>query len=396
MNKLNGKPATPLRVKIITTSRADYGIYQPLLRALDADPRFDLGLLVTGMHLLETHGFTVKAIETDGFHIHGRVPPGISGDSPHHIATAMGIITQGFAKLFENLKVDLLITLGDRYEMFAAAAAAVPFGIPIAHIHGGETTKGAIDECFRHSLTKMAHIHFPCAEEYAKRITQLGEEPWRVHNVGALAIDQIRAFQPWSLEELESKKGVRIDPVTLPLVVTYHPVTLEAEMTGDYTKALMTALDAWGGPVVFTMPNADTHGSIIRDSIQQFCRTHATAQVVETLGSQGYFSLLHHAAAMVGNSSSGILEAPSFKLPVVNIGNRQAGRMRSANIIDVPDGDADEILQAIRRSTSPQFNLGLQAMRSPFGEGDTAKRIIQIFRALPNHSTLLHKHFMTV
>jgi len=377
-------------IGVVTTSRADYGIYLPVLRAIVAEPDLRLKLFVTGMHLSPEFGLTVRTIEEDGFPIAERVESLLSSDSPAGISASMGIGTQGFAMAFARARPDLLLVLGDRFEMHAAALAALPFKIPVAHLHGGEITRGAIDESLRHSLTKLSHLHFVTTSEYRRRVIQLGEEPWRVTVSGAPSLDNLRDIRLLSRDEFRARFD--IDPQPETLLVTYHPVTLEYEQTGEQVENLLSALARTGRPLLFTQANADTHGREINARIHKFVAEHHLAKVVDNLGTQGYFSAMALVAAMVGNSSSGIIEAASFGLPVVNIGTRQQGRTHGRNVVDTGYASA-EILSGIHQATDPAFRRSLEGMVNPYGEGRAAPLIVERLVAVELGDRLLRKIF---
>jgi UDP-hydrolysing UDP-N-acetyl-D-glucosamine 2-epimerase len=377
-------------ISAVTVARSDYGIYLPVLRQIQAEPGLRLGLLVSGMHLSPEFGLTVKTIETDGFEIIDRVEMLVSSDSPEGIAKSIGLGTIGFAQAFSHSRPDLLLVLGDRFEMFAAVLAALPFKIPVAHIHGGEVTEGAIDDALRHSITKLSHLHFVSLPEYARRVEQLGEEPWRITVSGAVSLDNLREIPLLTPAELENRFALRLEPP--PLLVTFHPVTLEYERTTHHIEELLAALDEVALPVVFTLPNADTSGRIIRERISDHVQRSPATYMVENLGTQGYFSLMSCAAAMVGNSSSGIIEAPSFKLPVVNIGSRQTGRVRAANVIDV-GYERSEIAKAVRRAVSTDFRARLQTLANPYEKGGAAEAIVSRLKAEELNERLVCKVF---
>jgi len=360
------------------------------LNAIKADDELKLWLIVTGMHLSLEFGLTIGAIEDDGFTVDERVEMLLSSDTPEAIAKSMGLGTIGFGQLFGRKRPDVLVVLGDRFEMHAAAVAALPFKIPVAHLHGGEITEGAIDDALRHSMTKLSHLHFVATEEYARRLIQMGEEPWRVTVCGALSLDNIRSMRLLTRDELEHKIGVCLEKP--PLMVTFHPVTLEYERTEWQIDELLHALQSFNLPVVFSMPNADTSGRIISEKLRSFVSARPTACLVESLGTQAYFSLMSVAAAMVGNSSSGILEAPSFELPVVNIGNRQQGRTRAGNVIDV-DYDSASIVAGIQKAIDSKFRSTLRGRPNPFGSGQAAAMIVRSLKEVELGSRLLTKKF---
>ena len=380
-------------ITVVTGARSDYGIYLPILRRIEADAELRLELMVTGMHLAPEFGHTVEQIEADGFTIRDRIPTLLASDDPEAIAQSTGLGTIGFAQAFARARPKMLLLLGDRYEMLAAAVASLPFKIPLAHIHGGESTEGAMDEAIRHAITKFSHLHFAATETYARRIVQLGEEPWRVLVSGAPALDNLSTVKLLSREELQ--KEFDIDVVDPTLLVTFHPVTLECDQTGQQIDELLAALDQVEANVVVTYPNADTHGRLVIERICRFAEARERVQTSVNLGTQGYFSLMSHAAAMVGNSSSGIIEAASFGLPVVNVGNRQRGRIRDRNVIDVGYGRS-EIVAGIRQALSSKFQAQLTGLVNSYGDGHAAKRIIEKLKQVVLDDRLIMKRFHDV
>lgn len=377
-------------IGVVTVARSDYGIYRPILRRIQADPDLQLGLFVSGAHLSPDFGLTVREIERDGFAITERIETLLSSGSAEGISKAMGLGVIGFAQAFTRARPDLLLVLGDRFDMFAAVVAALPFNLPVAHIHGGEATFGAIDDSLRHAITKLSHLHFAATPLYAKRLIQLGEAPWRVTISGAPALDQLTDLP--KLDVAAFKRTYQVDVTPPPLLVTYHPVTLEAAQAADQMEALLGALDEVACPVIFTDPNADTANHVIRERIVQYVATHARAWRVPNFGAAGYYDALRICAAMVGNSSSGLIEAPSFQLPVVNIGTRQAGRVRAANVIDVGYERA-AIAQAIRRAVSAEFRAGLRGLVNPYGDGHAAERIVERLASIELNTLLIRKIF---
>jgi len=360
------------------------------LQKIQADPDLYLHIMVAGMHLSPEFGLTVNHIEADGFEIGERVEMLLSSDAPSGIAQSMGLGIIGFARAYAHFRPDIVVVLGDRFEMYTAALAALPFKIPVAHIHGGEITEGAIDDALRHSITKLSHLHFVATEEYARRVVQLGEEPWRIVIVGAPSLDNLNAIELLDAHQLEEQYGVNLDRP--PLLVTFHPVTLEYEKTAWQVGELLAALDSSALPVIFTMPNADTGGRIIARMIESFVDKHDSTWLLDNLGLQGYFSLLSCAAAMVGNSSSGIIEAPSFQLPVVNIGSRQQGRIKAANVIDV-GYEREEIIEGIMRAIQPEFRRNLSELRNPYGSGNASEKIVRRIKEAKLDEKLISKRF---
>ena len=377
-------------IGVVTTSRSDYGIYRPLLRAIQADPDLRPMLFVGGMHLSPDFGQTVREIERDSFPIAERVTIPLDSDTPEGMSRAMGSAVTGFAQAYARSKPDILLVLGDRFEMFAAASATLPFNIPLAHIHGGESTYGAIDESFRHAITKMSHLHFTSTKTYADRLVRMGEAPWRVTVSGAPALDELRALPSPDAATFEKIHGVRVSPK--PLLVTFHPVTLELEQTGRQVEELLAALDQVGLPVIFTQSNADAGGRLIRDCVARYVASRKDAWYVPNFGPQGYWDALRLCAAMAGNSSSGIIEAPSLGLPVVNIGTRQDGRVRAANVIDVIC-ERGHVQEAIARAVSTEFRASLHGMTNPYGDGHAAERIVAKLKAVELGDKLLRKIF---
>ena len=377
-------------IGVVTVGRSDYGIYLPILRRIQADPELRLHLIVSGAHLAPGFGLTVNMIQADGFEIGERVEMLLTSDSPEGIAKSIGIGVIGFAQAFARFRPDILLVLGDRFEMHAAALAALPFNIPVAHIHGGEVTQGAMDDALRHSLTKLSHLHFVSTPEYARRVAQLGEEAWRITISGAPSLDNLRVLVLPTREQLEAQINFRLHPA--PLLVTFHPVTLELDQTEWQITELMAALNKLDLPVVFTMPNADTRNGIVRQHIAEYVRAHTSAWSVENFGTQNYFGVMQFAAAMIGNSSSGIIEAPSFKLPVVNIGTRQTGRVRANNVIDV-GYERSEIVAGVQRAITPEFREGLSERVNPYGDGRAAEHIVDGLKAVALDDHLIRKVF---
>lgn len=380
-------------IGVVTGSRSDYGILLPLLRAVSNEPSLKLSLFVTGMHLSPEFGLTVKSIEADGFRIGERIEMLLSSDTPEGIAKSMGLGTIGFAQAYVRSRPDILVVLGDRFEMHVAALAALSFKIPVAHVHGGESTEGAFDDALRHSMTKLSHLHFTATQEYARRVVQMGEEPWRVTVCGALSLDNLRTMKLLSRAELEARVGLPLERP--PLLVTFHPVTLEYEETERHVRELLDALRRFDMPMVFTLSNADTSGRLITRRIEEFVMGCPSTRLVDNLGTQTYFSLMAVAAAMVGNSSSGIIEAMAFGLPVVNIGTRQAGRLRPKNVIDVGYG-CEEIIAGLRQALLPESRSILRGVVNPYGDGHAAERIAACLKEASLNARLLYKRFEVV
>ena len=377
-------------VAVVTTSRADYSYYRPVMSAIQSSTDLGLRVIVGGMHLSPRFGSTVNAIEQDGFPISDRIEMVMTEDTPASIANSMSAATTGMSQALGRERPDLLLLLGDRFEMLAVAAAALPFAIPIAHIGGGESTYGAMDDSARHAITKLSHLHFVQTPMYRDRVIQMGEEPWRVFVAGAASLDNLRGFTPLTRALLEERVGMDLQEP--PLVVTFHPATLEAEQSSSQVAELLAALEVVNDPVVFTAPNADPDHHAIQRAIQQYVAAHGNARLVTSLGTEAYFSLLRLASAMVGNSSSGIIEAASFELPVVNVGSRQEGRVHDRNVITVACA-RDAIERAIRTARSSEFRDTLRGLRNPYGDGRAAETIVHTLRTIDLGPKLLMKRF---
>lgn len=377
---------------VATTGRADYGLLKPVVRALQRARGVTVRWLVTGAHLQRRLGLTIREIERDGFRpIVDTVTLGAGSDSPEGIATSIGRGVVGAARLFDRKRPDILLVLGDRFETLAMVAAALPFNIVVAHVHGGERTEGVIDEAIRHAITKMSHLHFVSNRDHARRVRQMGEEGWRITVSGAPGLDAIRGVRPTSAAALTRRLGVEVGRRTL--LVTYHPETLRLERALPNFQAVLDALDRIDASVVFTIPNADTGRSRLHAALAAAVAGHPDRIVVNSLGRQDYFSLLTHVGAMVGNSSSGLIEAPSFGLPVVNIGDRQRGRTRARNVIDV-EPTARAVEAAIRRALRPAFRRSLRRLRNPYGNGGAGARIARRLAAVPIDDRLIVKTFV--
>jgi len=378
-------------IGVVTVARSDFGILLPLLRRVEADPETALRLYVTGMHLAPEFGLTVNMIESAGIPVGERIEMLVSSDEPEGVAKSMGLGVLGFAQSFAAVRPDILVVMGDRFDMAAGPLAALPFKIPVAHIHGGEVTIGAIDDALRHSLTKLSHLHFASTEEYARRIAQMGEEEWRITVSGAPGLDSLRAVERLDRDAFAARFGVRLPERFL--LVTYHPVTLQFDRAEEQLREFLAALDACGLPALCTLPNADTKGRAMGQTVREFARGRPQMMIVDNLGTEGYFSAMGMATAMVGNSSSGIIEAPSFRLPVVNVGIRQEGRIRAANIVDVGPSTA-EILAGIEAATSDAFRESLKDMVSPYGDGHASERILERLKGVPLDDRLVLKRFV--
>ncbi len=378
------------KICVITSSRADYGLLKALLEEIQKSKVLSLQLVVSGTHLSSAHGMTLKEIEQDNFKIHAKVSVIQKTDGASDICKSISEGIYGFSKAFETLTPDMLLILGDRYEILAAAIAATITNIPIAHLHGGEVTMGAFDEVFRHSITKMSHLHFVAAKEYEKRVIQLGENPNTVFNVGGLGTDSIRRTELFSKQELSEQLGIEFDRPML--LVTYHPVTLHKQESSADLEALLKALDYFTGcKIIFTIPNADTDGLKMAQKIRTYVNNNNNVYFIPSLGQKKYFSCLNNFDALIGNSSSGLLEAPSFKIPVINIGPRQKGRLKADSIIDC-EANEKEIRIAIEKALSNDFKIILKKVKNPYGEGGASSKIISVLENC-DISNLLAKSF---
>ncbi len=378
------------KICVVTATRAEYGLLRWIMEGICQSSQLELQLVVTGMHLSPEFGMTVNAIREDGFEIDRKIEMLLSSDTAIGLTKSIGLGVIGFADALEGLQPDLLLVLGDRYELMSAVIAATVSRIPIAHLHGGEATEGVFDEAIRHSITKMSHLHFVAAEEYRRRVIQLGEQPERVFNVGGLGIDNISRLTLLSRDELEATLNCRL--LRRNLLVTFHPVTLERDTSAHQIDELLAALARLQQTgLIFTMPNADTDGRVIFSKINDFCKTHDHAWAYKSLGQLCYLSCLKHVDGVVGNSSSGLLEAPSFKKGTINIGDRQRGRLRAESVIDC-DPERDSIYTALQRLFSIEFQSLLSEVENPYGSGGASEEIV---KTLENHSfnNFLKKRF---
>jgi len=381
-----------LTICIITGSRAEYGLLSPLLKLIKEDEKLQLQIIATGMHLSPLFGSTWQEIERDGFSINEKVDIELSKDSKVGIARSTGLAVIRLSESLERLKPDWVVLLGDRFESFAAASAAHLLGIPIAHLHGGELTEGAVDDAFRHAITKMASLHFTAAEEYRQRVIQLGESPNRVFNVGAIGLDNVKRLTLLSKNELE--KQLAFTELDKTILVTFHPVTLESVSSEEQLKELLGVLDDLKDhKIIFTFPNADADGRVIIGLLEDYvARNVNRAKAFASLGQLRYLSLLKYVQAMVGNSSSGLIEAPAFGLPVVNIGSRQNGRLRPPSVIDTPP-DKKNISEAVQKALSQSFRDRCREMSNPYGDGTAAKKILKQIKQVGKVNSTIKRFF---
>lgn len=363
------------RIAIVTGGRADYGLVRPIFRAIAAHPDLEALMIAAAAHLSAAHGGDSGIFAADGIPVAAQVPLLAAGDDAMAIARSIGTGVGGFADAIAAVRPDILVLVGDRFEILAAACAALALRVPIAHVHGGETTEGAFDEQIRHAVTKMAHLHFAAAEPYARRIAAMGEEPWRIHVSGAPGLDNLATVPV--LSRAETMAALGLDAEARPLLATWHPVTLDGAEQSDGLDGLLSVLSDRSEPIVFTAPNADDGRGSIVARLEAFCAKNPQARLHTALGTRLYFNAMRHAAAMLGNSSSGIIEAPSFALPVVNIGTRQRGRLRAANAIDCGD-TADAIAVALDGALTPAFRRSLDGLVNPYGDGHAGPRIAAV------------------
>ena len=384
------------RIGIMTGTRAEYGLLKPLMQEINKDNDLELYLIVSGMHLSPEFGMTYKEIEGDGFQINAKVEMLLSSDSPAGISKSIGLGVIGFADEFQRADLDMLILLGDRYEALSAAICALVMRIPIAHLHGGELTEGAIDEGIRHSITKMSYLHFTSTEQYRNRVIQLGENPERVFYVGALGVENIKKINLMTKEELERSIHFEIDENTV--IVTYHPVTLENNTVEEQFLNLLKVLDR--NPkirMIFTKANADTNGRIVNELIDKYAAQNSErACAFVSLGHKRYLSALKYCRIVIGNSSSGIIEAPSFGKPIINIGDRQKGRICADSVINC-GYTQQEIQRAMETALTEEFENKARNCRNPYEKENTAANIISVIKDyLLNDKIKLKKGFYDI
>lgn len=380
------------KICFFTGTRAEYGILSDLMHKVSQDPALQLQIVATNMHLSPEFGLTYKEIEADGFTIDKKVEMLLSSDSPVGTVKSMGLGTIGFADALQDLQPDLIVILGDRYEMLAVAQAALIFQIPVAHLHGGEITEGAYDDAIRHAITKLSHLHFTSTEEYRRNVIQMGEEPGRVFNVGSLGVDNIVRQPAMPLDELEKSLGVELGERYV--VVTFHPVTTQpgesAGQVDNLIQALKEIVDEY--KILITMPNSDADSRAIVDAWHRFAAERATRVFTfKSLGRRRFYSAVKHSSAMIGNSSSGLLEAPAFKVPTLNIGSRQQGRARGVSVVDCGTS-VEEISEGLRRVLSPEMAETTRTADNPYHKPDT---LTTLFDTLANYPLegLTIKHF---
>ncbi|MBZ0156712.1 MAG: UDP-N-acetylglucosamine 2-epimerase [Alphaproteobacteria bacterium] len=380
------------KICVVTGTRAEYGLLYWVMKEIQDDYELVLQIIATGMHLSPEFGLTYKIIKEDGFHIDAKVEMLLSSDTPVGIAKSIGLGVIGFADALDRLRPDILVLLGDRFEILAAAQAAMVARIPIAHIHGGEATEGLIDEAIRHAVTKMSHFHFVAAELYRQRVVQLGENPEKVLNYGAPGLDNIRRLRLMSKKNFEDSINFRLGETNF--LITYHPVTLDDQGPKHPIQELFKALDYFKNvKIIFTKPNADTDGRVICQMIDDYvARQPDRAIATVSLGQLRYLSAIRHVDIVIGNSSSGLIEAPALKKPTINLGDRQKGRLKADSVIDCYE-NAEAIIAAIQKALSMDFMLSISTVVSPYGEGNASVRIKNYLKSVDLKDVLQKKFF---
>ena len=370
------------KICVVTGSRAEYGLLSGLMRAIQEDKNLQLQVIATNMHLSPEFGLTYRDIERDGFKIDKKVQMLLSSDTPNATAKSVGLATIGFADAYEDLRPDLLVVLGDRFEILAAVSAALFFKIPVAHLHGGEITEGAYDDCIRHAITKMSHLHFTSTEAYRQRVIQLGEQPDRVFYVGAIGVENIKRVPLLSKDKLE--ESIHFDMGEKSLLVTYHPVTLGNNTAAAQCQSLLSALDEFPDyKILFTLPNSDTDGRVIIRMIEDYVAGHpGRCMSVPSLGLQRYLSALQYVNAVVGNSSSGIIEVPSFGIPTLDIGERQKGRIIAKSVAHCGN-DVSSIVRGLQEVLSEEFRKRAKQAANPYEKENTIREIYRIISICP-------------
>ena len=380
-----------MKISVITGTRAEYGLLKNVMREIKKSKRFKLQTIVTGMHLSKEFGNTYKDIEKDGFKISAKINIHLKGDQPRDISLSVSNGFKAFSKIFAKLKPDLILLLGDRFELVPAAYTATIHRIPICHLHGGEETFGLIDDPTRHILTKMSHFHFVANKVYKKRVIQMGEHPSKVFNVGGLGVDSIKLEKKIKKSDLE--KELKIKFLKKNILVTFHPITLDNNSTEyQFSEILKSLSKIKNTNIIFTYPNADTFGRIIIKMIKKFCRLKKNSYNFKSLGQKRYYSLLKHVDLVLGNSSSGLLEVPSFKIPTVNIGDRQTNRLKAKSVLDCEPNEK-EITKSIKKAYSKIFRKKIKNIKNHYGNGGASSKIIKILNKLKFDDILKKKFY---
>jgi GDP/UDP-N,N'-diacetylbacillosamine 2-epimerase (hydrolysing) len=380
------------KICVVTGTRAEYGLLSYLMKEIQEDDSLELQVIATGTHLSKEFGETYTTIEKDGFKINAKIDLDLSDDSPLGVTKSLGLGVIGFGKAIDELKPDLVVVLGDRYELLAATQAALIFKIPVAHIHGGETTEGAFDEAIRHSITKMSHFHFVAHDDYRKRVIQLGENPDRVFNFGAIGLDHLTRMEFLTRSQVEEALQFKLGEVNF--LVTYHPVTLSHEPTSKALDNLFEALKAFPqAKIILTKSNSDTDGKIIGKKLDEFAiQSKGQAAVYDSLGQKIYLSLMKYVDVVIGNSSSGILEAPAFKVPTINIGPRQRGRLRAKSIIEC-EAESNQIIETIKKALSKEFKESFENTAPPYKAGNASRRVKDVLKEVSLKGLLMKKFY---
>lgn len=381
-------------ITVLTATRAEYGLLSPIIHALKACGSFEVRVVVTGAHLSPEFGLTYREIEKEGIEIDRKIEILLSSDTPSAISKSMGMALIGFADYFAERRPDALVVLGDRYETLAVCCAAMNARIPIIHLYGGETTEGAVDEVIRHAITKLSYLHLTSTEEYRKRVIQLGESPDRVFTVGAIGIENTMKKKLLSKRELADSLELALERPYA--VITFHPVTLENNSAEQQCNELLKALDMHPEmDYIITKANADADGRIINKMLDDYSLTHDNVSVYESLGAVRYLSAVKYSCMAIGNSSSGLVEVPSFKIPTVNIGDRQKGRLKAASVIDCGP-KAEEISQSIERAQTIEFREICETVTNPYGDGDTSEKVVNAIETMMSSEIDLKKKFYDI
>lgn len=384
------------KICFFTGTRAEYGIMSRLMRMVAVSPECEIQIIATNMHLSPEFGLTYKEIEADGFHINKKVEMLLSSDTANGTVKSMGLATIGFADALEDLKPDLVVILGDRYEMLCAAQTCLIYKIPVAHLFGGEITEGAYDDSIRHAITKLSHLHFTSTEEYRQHIIQMGEQPNRVFYVGSLGVNNIKSEPVMTLLELEDSLNFKLGKKFL--LITFHPVTMENNTAAVQCDDLLKALEEVNNEyqLLFTLPNSDTDGRVIISKVNEYVSQHPKkAYAIKSLGKKRYYSALKYATAVVGNSSSGLVEAPSFHIPTLNIGDRQKGRTRGASIIDV-SANYPDIKKGLEKTLSSVFINRAKTVENPYEKDETVENIFNVITKYPLGGIIAKKFYSCI
>ncbi len=381
------------KICVFTGARSEYGLLRPLIKKLVLDKEFDIKLVVSGMHLSPEFGLTYEEIQQDGFEISEKCEILLSSDTPVGVVKSIGIGLINFSEILQKYNPDLVILLGDRFESFSFAISSYYSKIPIAHIHGGEITEGSLDENIRHSITKLSHYHFTSTEEYRRNIIQLGENPDKIFCVGALGLDCINELKLYSKEELEKKLNKKLFKTNF--LITFHPATSETDSIFKEVENLLNSLRYFKNSLfIFTESNSDSGGRLINKTIKEFCKNNSENTLIfSSMGQKLYFSLMSFADVIIGNSSSGIIEAPSFKIPTVNIGSRQKGRIKCASVIDC-ETEKESIIEAIKKALSKEFKETISNLKNPYGDGKASEKIIAALKSIDKF--YYKKYFHTI